>query len=114
MKINDIVVERAEDPRSEVKRREQFRTGGGTHKDRKKAAKRGEAKHKKQAVPMEGADKKGMAESDKNPFDNPLGKALWRDLSKVKKLSPQQVQRNKDRWAQRQAKRNQGVTEGSV
>ena len=54
MKINDIVVEKAEDPRSEVKRREQFRTGGGTHKDRKKAAKRGEAKHKKQAVPMEG------------------------------------------------------------
>ena len=54
MKINDIVMEKTEDPRSEVKRREQFRTGGGTHKDRKKAAKRGEAKHKKQAVPMEG------------------------------------------------------------
>lgn len=52
MKINDIVVEKTKDPRSEVKRREQFRTGGGTHKDRKKAAKRGEAKHKKQAVPM--------------------------------------------------------------
>ena len=54
MKINDIVMEKTEDPRSEVKRREQFRTGGGTHKDRKKAAKRGDAKHKKQAVPTEG------------------------------------------------------------
>ena len=53
MKINDIITEKTEDPRSEVKRREQFRTGGGTHKDRKKAAKRGEAKHKKQDVPME-------------------------------------------------------------
>ena len=70
MKINDIVVERAEDPRSEVKRREQFRTGGGTHKDRKKAVKRGEAKHKKQAVPMEGVAEAGRGFRGRSSWDS--------------------------------------------
>lgn len=55
MKIGDVVVEKVKNPRSEVKRKEQFRSGSGTHLDRKKASKRGDAKHKKQAVPMEGA-----------------------------------------------------------
>jgi ribosomal protein L37AE/L43A len=50
-------------------------------------------------------------ESEKNPFTNALGHALWRDLSKEKKASPQQVQRNKERWAKRQAEREQGVAE---
>lgn len=42
---------------------------------------------------------------------NALGKALYRDLSKEKKASPAQVQRNKERWAKRQAERGQGVAE---
>lgn len=39
---------------------------------------------------------------DKNPHTSAIGKALYRALSKQPKLSPQQVQRNKERWAQRQ------------
>jgi hypothetical protein len=53
-----------------------------------------------------------VAESEKNPHTSALGKALHRDLSKEKKASPQQVQRNKERWAKRQAEREQGVAEG--
>lgn len=49
------------------------------------------------------------AGSEKNPHTSALGKALHRDLSKQPKLSPVQVQRNKDRWAQRQKER--GVEE---
>jgi hypothetical protein len=45
----------------------------------------------------------GVAEGEKNPHTSALGKALYRDLSKEKKASPQQVQRNKERWAKRQA-----------
>ncbi len=45
----------------------------------------------------------GVAEAEKNPHTSALGKALYRDLSKEKKASPQQVQRNKERWAKRQA-----------
>ncbi len=41
-----------------------------------------------------------------------LHRALDRALSKEKKASPQQVQRNKERWAKRQAEREQGVAEG--
>jgi hypothetical protein len=52
------------------------------------------------------------AEAEKNPHTSALGRALYRDLSKEKKASPQQVQRNKERWAQRQAEREQDVTEG--
>ena len=55
----------------------------------------------------------GVAEAEKNPHTSALGKALYRDLSKEKKASPQQVQRNKERWAKRQAEREQGVAEGS-
>jgi len=57
--------------------------------------------------------KQSVAEAEKNPHTSALGKALYRDLSKEKKASPQQVQRNKERWAQRQADREQGVAEGS-
>jgi hypothetical protein len=55
--------------------------------------------------------KQGVAEAEKNPHTSALGKALYRDLSKEKKASPQQVQRNKERWAKRQAEREQGVAE---
>ena len=41
-------------------------------------------------------------EVEKNPHTSAIGRALYRDLSKQPKLSPQQVQRNKDRWEQRQ------------
>jgi len=51
------------------------------------------------------------AEAEKNPHTSALGRALYRDLSKEKKASPQQVQRNKERWAQRQAEREQSVAE---
>ena len=44
----------------------------------------------------------GVAEAEKNPHTSAIGKALYRALSKQPKLSPQQVQRNKERWAQRQ------------
>jgi hypothetical protein len=54
----------------------------------------------------------GVAEGEKSTHTSALGKALYRDLSKEKKASPQQVQRNKERWAQRQADREQGVAEG--
>jgi hypothetical protein len=54
-----------------------------------------------------------VAEAEKNPHTSALGKALYRDLSKEKKASPAQVQRNKERWAKRQAEREQGVAEGS-
>ena len=53
-------------------------------------------------------------EAEKNPHTSALGRALYRDLSKQPKLSPQQVQRNKERWAQRQAEREQGVAEGQL
>ena len=56
----------------------------------------------------------GVAEAEKNPHTSALGKALYRDLSKEKKASPQQVQRNKERWAKRQAEREQGVAEGQL
>ena len=55
---------------------------------------------------------KDVTEAEKNPHTSALGRALYRDLSKQPKLSPQQVQRNKERWAQRQAEREQGVAEG--
>lgn len=48
----------------------------------------------------------GVAEAEKNPHTSAIGKALYRDLSKEKKASPVQVQRNKERWAQRQAAGN--------
>ena len=44
----------------------------------------------------------GVTEAEKNPHTSAIGKALYRALSKQPKLSPQQVQRNKERWAQRQ------------
>ena len=56
-------------------------------------------------------DRMSGVEEDKNPHTSALGKALYRDLSKEKKASPAQVQRNKERWAKRQAEREQGVTE---
>ncbi len=56
---------------------------------------------------------KGVAEGEKNPHTSALGKALYRDLSKEKKASPAQVERNKLRWAQRQkAKAEQPPTKG--
>ena len=60
------------------------------------------------------AEKKqqNVAEAEKNPHTSALGKALYRDLSKEKKASPAQVQRNKERWAKRQAEREQGIEEG--
>ena len=61
---------------------------------------------------FDGIADQGVAEAEKNPHTSALGKALYRDLSKEKKASPQQVQRNKERWAQRQADREQGVAEG--
>jgi hypothetical protein len=61
-----------------------------------------------------GVEEKGVAEAEKNPHTSALGKALHRDLSKEKKASPQQVQRNKERWAKRQAEREQGLAEGSL
>jgi phosphopantetheine adenylyltransferase len=57
------------------------------------------------------APEQGVAEAEKNPHTSELGRALYRDLSKEKKASPQQVQRNKERWAQRQADKEQGVAE---
>jgi hypothetical protein len=56
--------------------------------------------------------KQGVAEAEKNPHTSALGRALYRDLSKEKKASPQQVQRNKERWAKRQADKEQGMAEG--
>ncbi len=44
-----------------------------------------------------------VAEAEKNPHTSALGKALYRDLSKEKKASPAQQERNKERWAKRQA-----------
>ena len=44
--------------------------------------------------------------SEKNPMKSALGKALWRDLSKVKKASPAQQAKNKERWASIQASVN--------
>lgn len=48
-----------------------------------------------------------LENKDSNPYTSALGKALYRDLSKEKKASPAQVQRNKERWAKRQADRDQ-------
>lgn len=111
-------------------------SGAGAHKDKKKATTqvRG-AKHKKKdyaehlesllsSAITESADMCRVcgctpcncthivAESEKNPHTSALGRALYRDLSKEKKASPAQVQRNKERWAKRQAERGQGVSEG--
>jgi hypothetical protein len=58
-------------------------------------------------------DWKGVAEGEKNPHTSALGKALYRDLSKEKKASPAQVERNKERWAKRQkAKAERPPTKG--
>ena len=54
-----------------------------------------------------------VGESEEQAPKSALGKALWRDLSKFKKASPAQQQRNKERWAQRQKEREQGVAEGA-
>jgi hypothetical protein len=52
---------------------------------------------------------KPVNEDEKNTHTSALGKALFRDLSKEKKVSPQQKQRNQERWAKRQQERGQGV-----
>ena len=57
--------------------------------------------------------KQGVAEAGQNPHTSAIGKALYRALSKEKKASPTQVEKNKARWAQRQADKEQGVAEGS-
>jgi hypothetical protein len=54
-------------------------------------------------------EKQGVAEAGEV---SQLHKALDRALSKEKKASPAQVQRNKERWAQRQAEKNKEVDEG--
>ena len=58
----------------------------------------------------------GVAEAEKNPHTSALGKALYRDLSKEKKASPAQVEKNKANWAKNPhnpANKEQGVAEGS-
>jgi hypothetical protein len=58
---------------------------------------------------------KGVAEGEKNPHSSALGKALYRDLSKEKKASPAQVEKNKAQWAKNPhnpANKQQGVAEG--
>ena len=57
----------------------------------------------------------GVAEAEKNPHTSALGKALYRDLSKEKKASPAQVEKNKANWAKNPhnpANKDQGVAEG--
>lgn len=50
---------------------------------------------------------------EKNPHTSALGKALYRDLSKFKKASPAQQQRNKERWAKNPHNpANKGLGEG--
>lgn len=77
--------------------------------------KRGEevmAQARADAEKKQAADKsKEVSEEEKNPHTSALGKALYRDLSKEKKASPAQVQRNKERWAKRQAERDQPTSE---
>lgn len=56
----------------------------------------------------------GVAEAEKNPHTSALGKALYRDLSKEKKASPAQVEKNKVNWAKNPhnpANKEQGVAE---
>lgn len=107
----------AEKPRNFVAKNAKM-GGAGAHKDKKKAAKQGDTKHKKPFMEeLQGRIeelKSKLAEAEKNPHTSALGKALYRDLSKEKKASPAQVQRNKERWAKRQAEREQGVAEGLV
>ena len=55
----------------------------------------------------------GVAEAGQNPHTSAIGKALYRDLSKEKKASPAQVEKNKARWAQRQADKEKGVAENA-
>jgi len=58
--------------------------------------------------------KKKVAEAEKNPHTSALGKALYRDLSKEKKASPEQVEKNKANWAKNPhnpANKEQGVAE---
>ena len=58
--------------------------------------------------------KQGVAEAEKNPHTSALGKALYRDLSKEKKASPAQVEKNKVNWAKNPhnpANKEQGVAE---
>jgi hypothetical protein len=64
-----------------------------------------------QEVSWEKGGRRAPTGAFRNPHTSALGRALYRDLSKQPKLSPQQVQRNKERWAQRQAEREQGVAE---
>ena len=62
----------------------------------------------------DGGKKKGVTEAEKNPHTSALGKALYRDLSKEKKASPEQVEKNKANWAKNPhnpANKQQGVAE---
>jgi hypothetical protein len=66
MKITDIIAEskqpkEAPKPRNFVAKNA-INTGAGQHKDKKRAEKQGDVKHKKQAVPM---DEQGVAEGEK-------------------------------------------------
>lgn len=106
MKLKEIISENkkieAPKPRNFVAKNAKVGMGGaGAHRDKKKEQKQGYEKHKSKSV-AEAGDV------------SHLHKALDRALSKEKKASPAQVQRNKERWAKRQAERGQGVAEGSL
>ena len=103
MKLKEIISENkkieAPKPRNFVAKNAKVGMGGaGAHRDKKKEQKQGYEKHKSKSV-AEAGDV------------SHLHKALDRALSKEKKASPAQVQRNKERWAKRQAERGQGVAE---
>ena len=54
MKIKELLEAKTEKPRNFVAKNAKATTSGaGAHKDKKKAEKQGEVKHKKQAVPMD-------------------------------------------------------------
>jgi hypothetical protein len=108
MKINEIVTEGKTGPGLWANihaKQERIKHGSG-EKMRKPGSKGAPT-----AKNFRDSASEGVAEeTEKNPFEKgSMGHALWRDLSKTKKASPQQQQRNRERFAKRDAEKSMGL-----
>jgi hypothetical protein len=81
MKAKEFIIE---NKKSEISKPRNFvaknamktTSGAGAHKDRKKAEKQGDLKHKKDKVPMEGAKSSGIPKGKEDKFHSELDKLV--------------------------------------
>jgi hypothetical protein len=117
MKVKEFILEAAKSktikPRNFVaKNAIKTTSGSGQHKDKKRAEKQGDVKHKKDKVPMEGIKNSGISKSKEDKFHSELDKLVHKtfghspDEKKEKKkikegdkqhISPSGVKTNMDR-----------------